>query len=147
MLLVGIAKVVKAADPSIRVVGVSMRRGAVLIPSLREGQIVDFEEKPTLADAIMGGLGPDGEFILETVKEYMDEGILVSEEEIAEAMSFALHRHHQVVEGAGAVGIAALLSQKASDLGHSVSVVVTGGNVDIQTLCQIAQRRELAWNR
>ncbi len=139
VLLVGIAVVLKAADPSVKVVGVSMKRGAALIPSLRAGKIVDFEEKPTLADAIMGGLGPDGEFILDTVNRYIDETIMVSEEEIAEAMTFALNEHHQVIEGAGAVGIAALLNQKVSGLGNNVAVVVTGGNVDTQTLLRIVQ--------
>lgn len=145
MLLAGIAKLVKTVNPSAKAVGVSMERGAVLIPSLRKGRIVDFQEKPTLADAIMGGLGPHSEFILELLRRYMDEGVLVSEDEIAEGMSFALHRHHQIVEGAGAVGIAALLSQKVSWLGQHVAVVVTGGNVDIEVLCDVAREKQSGW--
>jgi threonine dehydratase len=72
------------------------------------------------------------------VQQYVDDTILVSEEEIESAMDFALDKHHQVVEGAGAVGIAALQNNRATKLGHNVAVVVSGGNVGIDLLSRIA---------
>jgi threonine dehydratase len=76
------------------------------------------------------------------VQELVDDFVLVSEDEIAEAMAFALERHHLVVEGAGAVGIAALLHEKVKDLGQHVAVVVSGGNVDIPLLVKIVQHQK-----
>jgi threonine dehydratase len=63
---------------------------------------------------------------------------LVSDEEIAAAMAFALEQHHLVVEGGGAVGIAALLHQRATGLGHNIAVVVSGSNVSLPLLLKVA---------
>jgi threonine dehydratase len=73
------------------------------------------------------------------VQEYVDDFLLVSEKEIAEAMIFALERHHLLVEGAGALGIAALLARKVEDAGRNVVVLVSGSNVDVPLLLQLAQ--------
>lgn len=139
-LLMAIAVVLKAANPKVRMVAVSMERGAVLVPSLRAGHVVDFEELPTLADAIMGSLGSDPEAVFEAVRGWIDDGVMVSEEEIAAAMAFAFERHHQVVEGAGAVGIAALQSGKLKSPGRKTAVLVTGGNVAMPVLLNILQQ-------
>jgi len=84
------------------------------------------------------GLAPVNRHTFSMCQQYVDETILVSDEEIAEAMSFALEQHHLVVEGAGAVGIAALLQRKVSEVGRHVVVVVTGGNVDLSLLLKVA---------
>jgi threonine dehydratase len=138
-LLIGIAVALKAANPSTKVIGVSMERGAALIPGLRAGRPVDYVEQPTLADALMGGLYPDPERVLEEVGRHIDDMAMVSEEEIAGAMAFALEEHHQVVEGGSATCIAALLYQKLDRLNKNVAVVVTGGNVDMSLLLDITQ--------
>jgi threonine dehydratase len=140
-LPIGIAIVLKSANISTRIIAVSMERGAALIPSLRAGRLVDYIEQPSLADALVGGLGPQPQHVLDTNAKYIDDTILVSEDEIANAMFFILENHHQVVEGAGAVGIAALLHNKGKSFGKNIAVVVTGGNVDIPLLVEIAQKR------
>jgi len=139
-LLGGIALALKSADPGIRVIGVSMERGPAMVESLRAGRVVDIVEEPTLADALAGGISPN-RYAFGIVSRTIDEAILVSEEEIAEAMAFALERHHLVVEGGGAVGMAALLSGKLRGLGGPTAVVVSGGNVDLSTLLWIADGR------
>lgn len=139
-LLIGIAIAVKAANPQTRVYGVAMERGSLLAQSLIAGEIVDFVEQPTLADALMGGLGPRPEWIFNAVRNYCDGAFLISEDDIGQAMGYALANHHQVVEGAGAVGIAALLAHKVEDLGKHTAVIVTGGNVDFSTLLEVAQQ-------
>lgn len=138
---IGISIVLKKANPSIKIIAVSMKRGAALIPSLRAGKFVDYVEEPTLADALVGGLGPRPQHVINTAGRYIDDTILVSEDEIADAMFFALENHHQVIEGAGAVGIAALLKKDAKDFGSHIAVIVSGGNVDIPLLVDIAQQR------
>lgn len=138
-LLAGIALALKTADAGIRTVGVSMARGAAMVESLRAGRLVEIVEEPTLADALAGGLNPDNTYTFPLIRQYVDETVLVSEEDIARAMAFALTEHHQVVEGGGAVGLAALLSGKLKLPGQRVAVVVSGGNVDIGKLIKIAQ--------
>ena len=106
-LLSGIALALKSTDPAIQVIGVSMERGPAMVESLHAGKIVDIVEEPTLADALAGGIGPENQYTFDLIQGYMDDAILVSEEEIAGAMAYALHKHQLVVEGGGAVGIAA----------------------------------------
>ena len=115
-----------------------------MVESLRAGKLVDVVQEPTLADALAGGLGRENDYSFEMIRAYVDETILVSEEEIAAAMAFALEEHHLVVEGGGAVGIAALLSEKVRDLGKNVAVVLSGSNVDIPILLKAAQSHHVA---
>jgi len=136
-LISGIALALKSADPEIRVIGVSMERAPVMYHSLRAGKPIEMEEE-TIADGLVGGIGLDNRYTFCMVQEYVDDTILVSEEEIAGAMIFALERHHLVVEGAGAVGIAALLYGRVKDIGRNVVVVVSGSNVDLPLLLEIA---------
>ena len=135
----GIALTLKSANPAIRVIGVSMERAPVMYCSLQAGAPVEMKEEETIADALAGGLGGDNQYTFRMVQEYVDDVVLVSEEEIAEAMIYALEKHHLVVEGAGAVGIAALLHRKVRGVGRNVAVVVSGSNAEIPLLLKIAQ--------
>jgi threonine dehydratase len=138
-LMAGIAFVLKSADPTLRTIGITMERGPAMVESLRAGKVVEVVEEPTLADALAGGLGGENIYTFEMIRAYVDDTILVSEEEIAAAMAFALEEYHLVVEGGGAVGIAALLSEKVRELGKNVAVVLSGSNVDIPILLEAAQ--------
>jgi threonine dehydratase len=137
-LLGGIAFVLKSADPKIHVVGVMMERGPAMVESLRAGRLVEIVEEPTLADALAGGIIPNT-YTFELLQKTVDETVLVSEQEIAAAMAFALERHHLVVEGSGAVGIAALMSRKLQHLGKRVAVVISGANIDMAILMRVVQ--------
>jgi len=137
-LISGIALALKSADSEMRVIGVSMERAPVMYHSLRAGKPIEMEEEDTIADGLVGGIGLDNRYTFRMVQEYVDDTILVSEEEIADAMAFALEKHHLVVEGAGAVGIAALLHRKVGEGGRNVAVVVSGSNVEIPLLLKIA---------
>jgi threonine dehydratase len=128
-LISGIAMVLKAADPAIRVIGVSQERGPAMHDSLRAGRVVEVVEEDTLADALAGGLGEENRHTLAMCGELLDETVLVTEEEIAAGMAALYRAEHQVVEGGGAVGVAALLAGKVSPKGDTV-VVISGGNVD-----------------
>ncbi len=137
-LLAGIALALKSASANIRTIGVSMERGPAMVESLRAGKVVDIVEEPTIADALAGGLGPNV-YTFNLIQKYVDQTVLVSEKEIAEAMAFALEKHRLVVEGGGAVGIAALLHHKVKEVGRNTAVVLSGSNVDIPLLLRIAQ--------
>ncbi len=139
-LISGIAFALKSAKPGVRVVGVSMDRAPVMVHSLRAGKVIEMEEEETLADALVGGIGPINRYTFRMCQELVDETVLVSEEEIAEAMAFVLVKHHIAVEGGGAVGIAALLNDKVQELGQNVAVVLSGGNVDSSLLLEVTKR-------
>jgi threonine dehydratase len=138
-MISGIALALKSASDRMRVVGVSMDRGPVMYHSLKAGKPIRMEQEDTLAQGLTGGIGLDNRYSFRMVQEYVDDFLLVSEKEIAEAMVFVLERHHLLVEGAGAVGIAALLAGKVKEPRHNVVVVVSGGNVDVPLLLQLAQ--------
>ena len=138
-LIAGIALAMKSTDPALRVVGVTMEQGAAMYLSLQAGHLVPVDEYETLADALIGGIGIENTYSLAMCQRYVDEIVLVSEDEIAEAMAYLLREEHLVVEGGGAVGIAALLQNKV-DLGENVVVVISGGNVKIELLLSIAKK-------
>ncbi len=138
-LLGGIALGLKSINPEIQTIGVSMDQGAAMIESLKAGKVVEIVEEPSLADALIGGLGLDNRYTFKIIQKYVDQTVLVTEEEIAAGMAFALEKEHLVVEGGGAVGIAALLAGKVNNLGEKAVVIISGSNVHLSTLVEIAQ--------
>jgi len=136
-LMGGIALALKSADAAIRTVGVAMERGPAMIESIRAGHVVPVDEQPSLADSLIGGIGPENRYTFAINRALVDECVTLSEEEIAAAMRFAFEEEHLVLEGGGSVGIGALLHDKVADLGEHIAVVVSGGNVDINLLKSI----------
>lgn len=129
-LISGIGLALKANDPQIEVIGVSMEHSAVMYESLKAKKPVELKEQDTLADSLLGGIGLDNRYTFSMVQKYMDQAVLVSEEAISEGMAYLLKNHRMVVEGAAAVGISAILQQKIKRLGKKIAVIVTGCNVD-----------------
>jgi threonine dehydratase len=136
-LIGGIALALKSADPAIRVIGVSMERGAAMYQSLRAGRPVDVVEEPSLADSLGGGIGLDNRYTFALVRDLVDEVVLVSEDEIAAAMAHCYWQEQQIVEGGGAVGVAALLAGKIDALGDRIVAVLSGRNVDMRRFTEI----------
>jgi threonine dehydratase len=136
----GIALAAKAIKPSLRVIGVSMARGAAMQASLASGRVVEVEETPSLADSLGGGIGgKDGanRWTFDLCRRLLDDVVLVSEAEIYRGMAHLLREERVVAEGAAAVGIAALLSGKVAPRGPT-ALIVSGGNVDIDQLITVA---------
>ncbi len=130
-LIAGIAIALKAINPKIQVIGVSMERGAAMYESIQVGKPIEVEELPSLADALGGGIGMDNNFTFDAVQTLVDELILVSEKEISKAIRHAYWEDRQIIEGAGAVGISALLAGKFIPKGPTVALV-SGGNIDMK---------------
>jgi threonine dehydratase len=140
-LISGIAGVVKAARPDTRVIGVQVDVCAPFPESLRATEPVTFPARSTIADGI--AIKRPGALTLELVRRWVDDLVVVSEEDIAEAMVWLLERSKLVVEGGGAVGVAALMCGAVSPAATGSTVVVlSGGNVDPGLLAAIAQRHE-----
>jgi threonine dehydratase len=136
-LVAGIAAAVKAGNPDVRIVGVTMDRGAAMVESLRAGKPVEVVEEPTLADSLGGGIGLDNRHTFEMVRDLVDETALVTESEIADAMRHLYRDQQLVVEGGGSVGVAALLAGKTKVTGGKVAVVVSGRNVDMDVFTRV----------
>lgn len=126
----GIALVLKSADPAIRVIGVAMEGGSAMAASLAAGVPVAVDEVDTVADSLQGGIGLANRITFALLRRFLDDLVLVPEDAIEGAMRFALQQEHQVLEGAGAVGLAALLSGAVRLPGRRVVVVASGGNVE-----------------
>lgn len=128
-LAAGVAATIKAKRPQARVIGISMERGAAMAASLVAGRPVEVEEQETLADSLGGGIGLDNALTFSMCRDLLDGVVLVTEDEIAEGIRHAAVAEGQVVEGAGAVGIAALLAGKVKVEGPT-AIVLSGGNID-----------------
>jgi threonine dehydratase len=130
-LIAGIAAVLKARRPGVRVVGVSMARGAAMQASLAAGRPVQVEELPSLADSLGGGIGLGNRVSFAMVRTLVDEVVLLTEPEIAAGVRHCYWRERQIVEGAGGVGVAALLAGKVRPAG-TVMALLSGANIDME---------------
>jgi threonine dehydratase len=129
-LIAGVACALKSANGGIRVIGVTMERGCAMYQSHRAGRPVPIEELPSLADALGGGIGLDNRYTFAMVRDFVDDLLLVSEEQIADAIRHAYFAEKQVIEGSGAVGIAALRAGLVDAPGVT-AVVISGCNIDM----------------
>lgn len=139
-LLSGIAMTAKSINPSIHVVGVSIERSPVMLKSLQAGKPVSLEEKPTLADSLLGGIGKENNYTLPLIEKYVDEHIVVNEDEIEKGMFFAFNKHALIIEGAAAVGIAAVLGKKIDLRGKTAGLVLTGSSVDQKKYIEVLNK-------
>jgi threonine dehydratase len=145
-LVSGVAGVLKAARPDIHVVGVQVESCSAYPASLQRGEPVEVPGGPTIADGI--AIKRPGGLVLPLVQAWVDEVVLVGENDVAEAMVVLLERAKLVVEGAGAVGVAALLAGAVVPTHRGATVVVlSGGNVDAGLLATVALRHETAEGR
>jgi len=139
-LLSGIGLAVKSSERDIRVTGVSMEQSAVMYESLKVGKPIELEESETLADSLLGGIGLDNQYTFNMVRQYMDDVLLIPEEEIAYAMAYMMDKHRIIMEGAAATGIAAILGNKIPHQTGDIAVIISGQNVDISILLQLIQK-------
>ncbi len=130
-LISGVATALKSTLPHVQVIGISMERGAAMYASIQAGQPIEVEELPTLADSLGGGIGLDNRYTYPTFRELVDDIVLVTEREIAEAIRHAYWSERQILEGSGSVGIAALLADKVA-LQPPVAIIASGGNIDMK---------------
>ncbi len=140
-LISGIAIALKSARREIEVLGVQVENCAPFSASLEAGRPLAVKSAQTIADGI--AVKRPGELTLTLIRRWVDELVTVPEDEVAEAMVFLLERAKLVVEGAGAVGVAALLSGRASGTAEGTTVVVlSGGNVDAGVLAHVVRHHE-----
>ena len=134
-LIAGVAMAIKEMGLRAQVIGVQAAAAYGGVRSFQAGRRVRMTPGPTQADGI--AVSMPGKIAFPLIRRYVDEMATVSEEAIAHAQVFLLERAKLLVEGAGAVGVAALLDGKLSALGRRVGVVLSGGNVDLPLLDRV----------
>ena len=138
-LIAGVALALKATRPDIRIVAVEPTGAAKLPESLRKGSVVPLASVNTIADGLAArGVG---DLCFRAIQQHVTETVQVEDDDVARAILMLLERAKTLVEGAGAVGLAALLADKVKvRAGEKVCVILSGGNIDVTLLDQILQR-------
>ncbi|MFC4769832.1 threonine ammonia-lyase [Effusibacillus consociatus] len=137
-LAAGVAMAAKLLKPDIQVIGVEASGAASMLASLRAGQVHTLEYVETIADGIQ--VKRPGDLTFDLVRQYVDDVVTVDDDQITKAILLLMERSKLVVEGAGAVGLAAVLDQKIAGKGKKVTVLLSGGNVDVNLLSKIIER-------
>jgi len=132
-LFSGTAIAVKTINPKIKIFGAQSKASPPMHESLKRGKIVNVPMSDSIAEGLHGGI-EQGSISFPIVQKYCEDILLVSEQEIIGAILTFLEHHHQICEGAAAVGLAALLRYSELFRGHSVGVIVSGGNLDYHQL-------------
>ncbi|MGQ9626252.1 MAG: threonine ammonia-lyase [Anaerolineae bacterium] len=136
-LISGVAVAAKALNPDVKIIGVQVEASPSAYLSLKEGRCYErYDYAPTIAEGLAGGFGL---LPFQIVRDLLEEIVLVSEEEMYRAIYTLLETSQIVVEGSGAVGVAAMLSGKVNAQGRKVAVVLSGGNIDASLLVKIAE--------
>jgi threonine dehydratase len=131
-LVSGVGSVLKSHDAGISIFACQPAASAVMAKSIAAGHVLDLPSEPTLSDGTAGGIEPDA-ITFELCREVVDEFFLVSEQQIAAAMTQYFDLEGQQIEGAAGVAIAAMMQQCAAIEGQKVAVVICGGNVSEAT--------------
>jgi len=137
-LIGGIACAIKESRPEIRIVGVETSRLPSMQAAVEAHHPVTIDAATTIADGI--AVRRAGDLTLPLVERYVDEIVLVDEDEIASAILMLLEREKTLAEGAGAAALAALLQHRTSLQGAHTAVLVCGGNIDVTLLSRIIER-------
>jgi len=131
-LISGVSAALAELAPDVRVVGVQAEEAATVPESLDKGIPTTIDDVDTVADGIATGGVSDLTFDL--IEEHVDDVVVVSDQEIATAILLLLQRTKQLVEGAGAASVAAIMSEDLDVSGETVVPILSGGNLDMTTL-------------
>ena len=138
-LIAGIATAIKGTNPDVRVVGVQAAGASSLTRSLEKGEVVSIDGVDTIADGI--ATRSVGKQTFQVIKERVDEVVTVTDEQIAMAIVHLLERSKTVVEGAGAVSLAAVVFEEFDyDEGEVIVPALCGGNIDLNMLSTVIVR-------
>jgi len=136
-LISGVALGIKVKNPEVKIIGVEPENANAMWLSLKQNSIVEKENVNTIADGL--ALKKPGKKPYSIVREYVDDLVLVTEDEIKRALIFLLERAKLLVEPSGAVSVAAVLSNKLNIKDKEVVAILSGGNIDLDKLTQILE--------
>lgn len=136
-LINGVALAAKALRPEVEIWGIQSVASQPWVASWPSGKVVEVTYDDSLADGLTGWIPQS---LLDMAKKRIAGFLAIEEDEVARGIAFCHRHHHQVVEGAGAVGIGALLGNRIDVRGRRVGVVISGGNIDEKRLMEVLNR-------
>ena len=137
-LLAGIAYAIKHLHPNVKVYGVQAELAPGMYQSFKEGTLASLDRVSTFADGI--AVKHPGENTYNIIKEYVDDIVTVTEDEIATAILALIEKQKLISEGAGAVSVAAAMFSKLPIKDKKTVCVVSGGNIDVNILSRVITR-------
>ncbi len=132
----GLGAFLRSAFPHVEIIGCQPAASAVMAESIQSGTILDLPSAPTLSDGTAGGI-EQGAITFELCQTFVDDFVLVSEEQIAAAMRDFIDSHHMLLEGAAGVALAGLRKKAIELRGKNIVVVICGANISRETLRKI----------
>ena len=135
-LISGIAGYLKSIDKNIEIIGCQPENSAIMYESIKAGSIIEMESKPTISDGTAGGI-EQGAITFSICKHYVDDYILVTEDEIKEAIRLILEKHHILIEGAAALSVASFIKARERFESRNVVLVLSGARLDLNTLKEV----------
>ncbi len=137
-LISGVAFAIKQLNPKVKVYGVQAKGAASMFNSIKDHEIECLESVSTIADGI--AVKEPGDLTFELVDKYVDEIVTVNDDEISTAILTLMEQQKLVVEGAGAVAVAAVLFDKLPIKDKKVVCLLSGGNIDVTILSRVIKR-------
>jgi len=137
-LMAGVATAIKSLKPDVKMVGVEAEKAPKMAQSIKNGKITRLENTTTIADGL--AVREPGVLTFELVKRFVDDFVLVSEEQIEKAVYTIMRECHLVVEPSAAAAVAGLLEKVRPKTGEKVVVVLSGGNISMKTLAAIISK-------
>ena len=135
-LISGVAGFLKSVDPTVQIIGCQPENSRVMFESIQAGELLDIESESTLSDGTAGGIEA-GSLTFDICRALVDDFILVSENEIQEAMQLLIEKHYMLVEGAGALSVASFLKEIERFKGKNVVLVLSGSKISLASLRQV----------
>jgi threonine dehydratase len=135
-LISGVGGFLKSVNPSMSVIACQPSASAVMTESVKAGEILELPSNPTLSDGTAGGIEA-GSITFDICRAVADDFVVVSEEQIAEAIREFIDSHHMLAEGAAGVALAGLKLRADRYRGASVVVIICGGNISRETLKKV----------
>lgn len=137
-LISGTAAALKNINPQVKVIACSPENSAVMIESLKAGEILDLASKPTLSDGTAGGV-EENAVTFELCQNLVDDLVLVSEDEIKASLRSFVETQHLLIEGAAAVVLAAFQKTQAQYKGKKIALVICGANISLDDLKNVLE--------
>lgn len=135
-LVGGIGTWIKSQAPETKIIGCLPENSPVMLRSIEAGRVVDCDCKPTLSDGSAGNMDHDS-ITFDICREVVDDWLLLSEQEIADAMRLYIQKEHLLLEGSAGVALAGFLRQAARWKDQDIVIVICGRNIDAATLKKI----------
>ncbi len=135
-LISGVGSFLKSVNPMMSVIACQPAASAVMTESVKAGEILELPSQPTLSDGTAGGIEADA-ITFDLCRAVTDDYVVVSEDQIAEAMRQFIDAHHMLPEGAAGVALAGLSLRADSYKGKNVVVIICGGNISRETLKEV----------